>query len=288
MNATSVAIASATPGPTRPSRMFRGLIHALLLSVIGASAILASWFATVSNDESGPLFLASLLTVATMSALAAARYAIMRGLMVGLMRVASLALFAGLALIMIALATIYEYSYYAGFEAVWQWGFVFLLFGGTVAHHGVFRLLPSPTRFITVLRWLVMILTAGLALLTLVFIWDPYSGPSWALAMAIPAILFVAISGTVIVPIAAVMRAGRDRRIKESLSADVKLEFTCPGCRVKSVASPGLVRCKGCAFTMLLDIEEPRCACGYLLFKLVGDTCPECGRAVWASIAPQA
>jgi rRNA maturation protein Nop10 len=31
-----------------------------------------------------------------------------------------------------------------------------------------------------------------------------------------------------------------------------------------------------------VEVEEPRCACGYLLYQLAGDTCPECGRAVAA------
>ena len=31
---------------------------------------------------------------------------------------------------------------------------------------------------------------------------------------------------------------------------------------------------------MTIEFEEPRCDCGYLLYRLVGDTCPECGRAV--------
>lgn len=277
---------AAASGQPRPSRLFRGLIWALLLSVIGASVMVAAWFANFSNDEPGREVLASLLLVATMAALAATRYSIMRGRMVILMRFASLALFAGLGIVVIAIIAIYDLSYYSGFDAVWQWGFSLLLVGGAIAHHGVFRLLPSPTIFITVLRWLVMAGTAAVALLTLVLIWEPYSGPSWALIMVLPSLLFVAAAGTVIVPIAAVMRAGRDRRAKESLSADVKLEFTCPGCRAKSIASPGLVVCKGCAFTMLLDIEEPRCECGYLLFKLVGDTCPECGRAVRGTSEP--
>ena len=260
--------------------MFRGLIWALLLSVIGLTVMMAAWFANDPYKEPGREILASLLVVGTMGALAAARYSIMRGRLVILMRIASLAMFGGLGIIVIAIMAIYDYGYYSGFDGVWQWGYTLLIIGGAIAHHGVFRLLPSPTIFITVLRWLVMVVTAVAALLTILALADPYNSPIWAMVMVLPGFLFVAAAGTVIVPIAAVMRAGRDRRAKESLSADVKLEFTCPGCGIKSVASPGLVRCKGCSFTMLLDIEEPRCECGYLLFKLVGDTCPECGRAV--------
>ena len=36
---------------------------------------------------------------------------------------------------------------------------------------------------------------------------------------------------------------------------------------------------------MKIEIEEPRCACGYLLYRLEGDSCPECGAMVTAGVS---
>ena len=32
----------------------------------------------------------------------------------------------------------------------------------------------------------------------------------------------------------------------------------------------GLSRCRECGLALTIDIEEPRCECGYLLFRLEG------------------
>ncbi|RMH30115.1 MAG: hypothetical protein D6692_02565 [Planctomycetota bacterium] len=63
----------------------------------------------------------------------------------------------------------------------------------------------------------------------------------------------------------------------------VPVELACPRCgSMIRGRSNRECRCEGCRLKVRVEVEEPRCACGYLLYQLVGDVCPECGRAVAA------
>jgi hypothetical protein len=65
------------------------------------------------------------------------------------------------------------------------------------------------------------------------------------------------------------------------LGDGVPVSLDCPRCAVTIEARSGKqTRCGGCRLRVRVEVEEPRCACGYLLFQLTGDTCPECGKAV--------
>ena len=78
----------------------------------------------------------------------------------------------------------------------------------------------------------------------------------------------------------------KTRGPSESLSSRPSLRMTCPGCQREQTHTAGLVRCPHCRFVMIIEMEEPRCQCGYLLYRLTGDTCPECGRAVASRPTP--
>lgn len=65
------------------------------------------------------------------------------------------------------------------------------------------------------------------------------------------------------------------------LGEGVPVALDCPRCAAPIAArSNREVRCAGCRLRVRVEVEEPRCVCGYLLYQLVGDTCPECGKAV--------
>jgi len=74
----------------------------------------------------------------------------------------------------------------------------------------------------------------------------------------------------------------------EAVSRQARLEMTCPRCGAEQTLPSGVTRCGRCRQTLRIEVEEPRCECGYLLFRLEGDQCPECGRALVAegSVAP--
>jgi hypothetical protein len=75
------------------------------------------------------------------------------------------------------------------------------------------------------------------------------------------------------------LHAARSRRRAESVVGG-RLELVCPRCQLDQLMSTGLSQCRRCGLALLIEIEEPRCPCGYLLYQLAGDTCPECGRTV--------
>lgn len=67
------------------------------------------------------------------------------------------------------------------------------------------------------------------------------------------------------------------------LGEGVPVELACPRCGAAIRGrSNRECRCEACRLKVRVEVEEPRCACGYLLYQLAGDTCPECGRAVAA------
>ncbi len=55
----------------------------------------------------------------------------------------------------------------------------------------------------------------------------------------------------------------------------------CPGCDTRREMPIGASSCPSCRLAFNIRIEEPRCPhCDYLLFRLQGDRCPECGAAL--------
>jgi hypothetical protein len=72
----------------------------------------------------------------------------------------------------------------------------------------------------------------------------------------------------------------RQPPVPETIPADVALAAICPRCNLPCTFRNGPSECPSCGLRVTLDIEEPRCPCGYLLYKLASDNCPECGRLI--------
>ena len=66
----------------------------------------------------------------------------------------------------------------------------------------------------------------------------------------------------------------------ESLPPDAAVDFDCPGCGEPRSEPRGMSRCVRCGHRADVVVSEPRCACGYCLYRLAGPQCPECGRAI--------
>ncbi len=61
----------------------------------------------------------------------------------------------------------------------------------------------------------------------------------------------------------------------------VLIRLVCPRCGTEnSIAANSREVCTRCALEVRVQVEEPRCTCGYLSYGLEGNTCPECGRPV--------
>jgi len=67
------------------------------------------------------------------------------------------------------------------------------------------------------------------------------------------------------------------------LGSSIQVSMTCPRCQsAVEVRSNKESRCQSCRLKIRVEVEEPRCGCGYLLYELESDVCPECGKAVAA------
>ena len=74
-----------------------------------------------------------------------------------------------------------------------------------------------------------------------------------------------------------------NRRVDfESPARDLaQITIFCPRCRKKQSIALGGAACKACGLRIDVQAEEPTCAkCGYLLYKLTTDVCPECGTPI--------
>src|SRR5690606_18606736 len=86
--------------------------------------------------------------------------------------------------------------------------------------------------------------------------------------------------GTLVSPIFAMIDSHKARDRNESIPSQVRVQVTCPRCQCSQTLKTGVSKCRECQLRIEIGIEEPRCTCGYLLYKLQGDTCPECGRVI--------
>jgi hypothetical protein len=91
--------------------------------------------------------------------------------------------------------------------------------------------------------------------------------------------------GTIVTPVLGLIEHLQRRGSRESIPSSVKIELTCPRCRSQQTLPAGTARCASCGLRIDIDVEEPRCECGYLLYQLQGDMCPECGKSIvlWKS-----
>lgn len=86
--------------------------------------------------------------------------------------------------------------------------------------------------------------------------------------------------GTIFVPVVLLTMKRRETARRESLGERIEIELCCPKCLAEQTACTGPTRCVSCGTLMSIELEEPRCDCGYSLFRLYADICPECGSKI--------
>ncbi|MDY7107463.1 MAG: hypothetical protein SYC29_02395 [Planctomycetota bacterium] len=107
------------------------------------------------------------------------------------------------------------------------------------------------------------------------------------------AVGIVAACGTVLAPILWKVQALRQAASGESIPSALRVQVVCPRCGTAQALPLGPSKCAQCGLRITLKVEEPRCTCGYLLYQLEGDKCPECGRTIppemrWADASDEA
>ena len=69
-------------------------------------------------------------------------------------------------------------------------------------------------------------------------------------------------------------------KLPETFSERMKVSMNCPRCADLIQLPLGHGACPHCKLAIHIECDEPRCECGYLLHKLTGVNCPECGKEV--------
>ncbi|MEM7229694.1 MAG: hypothetical protein AAF432_12855 [Planctomycetota bacterium] len=95
-------------------------------------------------------------------------------------------------------------------------------------------------------------------------------------------ILFAVLAFALTLALPLAHRAMRRRMIRrdDGSQRTWSLSFPCPSCSHLCAWSAGSNRCNACGYGLQINVDEPRCACGYLLFQLTQPVCPECGADV--------
>jgi len=118
------------------------------------------------------------------------------------------------------------------------------------------------------------LLAGGLVLVFCFEVFEDWSG------RLIGVLSILTACGTAVTPTLALIEFVARRSSSETLPSKVTVNLTCPRCRATQELRAGPGKCQACGLRIELEVEEPRCSCGYLLYQLKADRCPECGRQI--------
>ncbi len=154
------------------------------------------------------------------------------------------------------------------------------------AHLGLLVLLPLDDLNWRKVRVVSLALVGGFGGGLIILFWTEYDEEWFIKTILIDGIL--AGSGTVVTPVLALIEWIKRRSMPGALltetngGARVVMRIVCPRCRSEEDMPVGRNHCSRCGLRITLDLEEPRCTCGYLLYKLQSNRCPECGKEIAA------
>jgi hypothetical protein len=255
-----------------------GLVTSIVLVVVvGLVIVTLGLEDEVSWTVFGGAAILTLLFAVMTAAAAVAR----RGRLVPLMAVSVLAAAAGTALVY-ALLLPDEDPWSDQDEIMVQAAVGCFIVGVALVHSGVFALIPTHSRLLLSLKvvtmacpWLAMAVITGFLLL------EP-SITSWVIEVIVGVsswvLVLLTVLGTILVPVGA--HVGRERAAAETIGGRIRIELACPRCGMRQRVPTGTTRCGRCRAWLKVDVDEPRCECGYQLYQLRGDRCPECGRDI--------
>ncbi|MEE8131029.1 MAG: zinc ribbon domain-containing protein [Vicinamibacterales bacterium] len=157
--------------------------------------------------------------------------------------------------------------------------------GGVLAAQSGLLILPRfDNRYAGAVRRLTIVVSMLFAVYVWIMIWwfdelaSVFGSYTLARAMGVQAIL--AACGTVVTPILWKTQTIRRTGTGGAIPLQIDVKIVCPRCHSEQELKPGDRSCGTCGLRIKIELEEPRCECGYLLHKLENDRCPECGRAI--------
>lgn len=163
-------------------------------------------------------------------------------------------------------------------ELVWKSGSTFTTIALWAAHLGLIMLHPIERQSWRVVRSVTLWLTGLLCIVIIAIFWTE-EFEEWS-AKLIGVLSILAACGTVVTPILALIEKLQNRGAPATVGERVSIQVTCPRCGEAQAIKAGRDKCSSCGLRIEINVQEPRCTCGYLLYKLEGDSCPECGRTI--------
>jgi hypothetical protein len=97
------------------------------------------------------------------------------------------------------------------------------------------------------------------------------------------ALIVLSSAGSLALPVVWLIQMIR-RGGEVALGPAIEIDLTCPRCGLDQPIPVGIGACTQCRLEIRVKVEEPRCECGFLLYRFEGDACPECGREVPSSL----
>ncbi|MBO6512949.1 MAG: hypothetical protein JJ974_03145 [Phycisphaerales bacterium] len=164
----------------------------------------------------------------------------------------------------------------------WKSGAVCLTIGIAFVHRLIVRPLSCALLSFRVAKRVALITGALTAtIIVFAFINDGF-GQYDELMVRILAISGILTAGTTIAAGALAFFAPKPGEDEEgTFASSIPIEIDCPRCQSHITArSNKESRCPTCRLQVRIEIKEPRCECGYLLYKLETDLCPECGKPI--------
>ena len=90
----------------------------------------------------------------------------------------------------------------------------------------------------------------------------------------------IALASHIASAILAAIEKEKSSKLPETFSERMKVSMNCPRCADVIQLPLGHGACPHCKLAIHIECDEPCCECGYLLHKLTGVNCPECGMEV--------
>tara|TARA_R110002073_G_scaffold336572_1_gene535745 strand:- start:44236 stop:45126 length:891 start_codon:yes stop_codon:yes gene_type:complete len=191
----------------------------------------------------------------------------------------------GLALSMVLFITLLWFESWIGYQRdqyFWKPALIGLVVGLAAAHRMMIVPLINPLRsFQIVKRTTIIAASLMVALIIYGVIFDGYGTFDEIAARLIAIAAIITAGSTIATGAIAIFAPKPGEGEQSSFDTSIPITLTCPRCTESIQAKSNKEsRCQSCKLKVRVQINEPRCACGYLLYQLNADTCPECGKPI--------